>query len=124
MTPFYLWTVVRPLLEVKRLTKVRKIMNETEFSTKNNFTKFLEHLFFNPNFYEIHEDRWILFGLTIPIFVGLGLILNGLIIFVYLNEKLKTSLNTLICSLAFYDIGALLMGFWIFSIPTLFQHFG
>lgn len=81
-----------------------------------------EDHFLNLHLHPVSNDQWIIYGLTLPILVGLSLLLNGLIFVVLFRDKIQSSLHLLLHCLSCYDIAVSLMSFWIFSIPTLFSY--
>ena len=72
----------------------------------------------------IDKDQWIILGLTLPIFAGLSLVLNGSIFVALAKNKLESSLNLFLQALACFDIGFVVISVYIFSVPIIFQYLG
>ena len=82
---------------------------------------FLNSSLFNPHINPVTEEQWIAYGLTIPILLGLRLILNGLIVLLLHKDKLESSMNIVLRAIAIVDIFIVLLLFWILSIPALIE---
>ena len=80
---------------------------------------FLNNSLFNPHINPVTEEQWIAYGLIIPVLLGLSLILNGLIIVFFQKDKLESSMNILLKSIALTDTAVVIFLFWILSIPAL-----
>ena len=74
----------------------------------------------------IDKDQWIILGLTLPIFAGLSLVLNASIFATLLltKNKLESSSNLFLQALACFDIGFVVISFYIFSVPVILQYLG
>ena len=97
--------------------------NETSAVFNLSTINIQEHKLFNPHLYNVTQDQWNVYGLTMSTFVFLSITLNTLVFFVLLKDKIKSSLHLLLHCLSCYDIGVALMSFWIFCWPTICQHF-
>ena len=82
---------------------------------------FLNNSYFNPHINLVTEEQWIAYGLTIPVLLGLSLILNGLILLLLHKDKLESSMNIVLKAIAVTDIFIVLLLFWILSIPALME---
>merc|ERR1712037_35975 len=83
-----------------------------------------EDKFLNIHLHSVSYEQWVIYGLAMPTFVGISLILNSLIFIVLLKDKFKSSLNLLLHCLSCYDITVGLMSFWVYSWPTICQYLG
>ena len=72
------------------------------------------------------KEQWIILGLTLPIFAGLSLVLNTSILVTLLlaKNKLESSSNLFLQALACFDIGFVVISFYIFSVPVILQYLG
>ena len=82
---------------------------------------FLNNSYFNPHINPVTEEQWIAYGLTIPVLLGLSLILNGLILLLLHKDKLESSMNIVLKAIAVTDIFIVVLLFWILSIPALME---
>ena len=83
-----------------------------------------EDKFFNIHLHSVSYNQWVIYGIAMPTLIGISLIFNSLIFIVLLRDKFVSSLNLLLHCLSCYDITVALMSFWVYSWPTICQHFG
>ena len=100
-------------------------INVTQIQNENETQKILSIINFHLDT-NIDKDQWIILGLTLPIFAGLSLVLNTSIFVTLLlaKNKLESSSNLFLQALACFDIGFVVISFYIFSFPVILQYLG
>ncbi|TRY75819.1 hypothetical protein TCAL_00634 [Tigriopus californicus] len=100
--------------------------NPDLYDPVDNYSLAQEYRFYNPHLQGVTSNEWIVYGILMPMFGTLSVLLNILIFIVLANRNRRQGQNSLFIflqCLSGYDILVSTLSLFIFSVPTLCKYF-